>query len=225
MNKFLIYGVGFIMGAGTGFLVTKKILAAKYAAIAQDEIDDMKEFLIKRATRVEDVQLPDLEKTGPETTFRHGPPTLVRSSIIDNPYEAVKKDYNIISDKGTVHQFEVELPVPIIVDDPDAIDTDKPYIIDDVRYSEECDHFAKIDLFYYLDGVLCESDETFVDDISGTIGDQAFEYLQHGAKELWVRNELLGADYEILALHQAYEDIQAGLEVTKTRRRKFDEEQ
>lgn len=87
-----------------------------------------------------------------------------------------------------------------------------PYIITKEMFDNECQHYGKEELDYYLvDRVLADSDDNLVD--ISAVGDAAIKSLHANPKEVvYVRNDKLTMDYEIYAengSHSEYGDDNA----------------
>jgi hypothetical protein len=227
MNKTIFIRLGiFLLGAGAGFLVGKKMYEEYYANIAQEEIDNVKEYYAAKyddskwiqhtidKAIVEGDANPKKEVVGVNPdSFRANQSPLTRSSLDTNPNEVAKRNYHLagvkVASSDDIDDSEED-------DGPDTdaagmtekeinpeIDRTAPYIIDDVEFSESFDHHDKVSLYYYrVDGVLTEEDETIIGNIAGTIGSDAKDALEE-ASPIWVRNEPLGIDYEIVALNKS----------------------
>jgi hypothetical protein len=208
MKTGIIVVVSFLVGAGTGYLIADRVLKQKYADIAQEEIDSVRAVLGYREVAKEYVPKEEEETV---ESFRTVPSTMVRSSLDRNKSELMKKDYQLFKPGGPVKVIEGSTETePQDQEQEEMVAVPEvPYIIDDVQYSEECDHFAKIDLVYYQDGVLMLADsEEMVDDVAHTIGNEAFSQLTTGMRgPLWVRNEQISADYEIMVMAAHYGEM------------------
>lgn len=211
--------VVFAAGAGVGALIMKKEMEKRYE-YEEFEYEDN----ISCST---DVDLPvrydeDEESEVSEVaadSFRVPRDSLVRSTLGSNQYEEAKKNYNIfnkrdldILDKGT---DEEEEPTPKV----EEIDRSKPYIITDIEWNEEHNEFDKITLCFYRDGIIADENEEILDDISNTIGQEAYNLLVDNGNTVWVRNESLGADYEIVIMKLKYGDM---IEPPPRRRKKYE---
>jgi len=60
-------------------------------------------------------------------------------------------------------------------------------------------------LFYYADKVLADDDYQILDDVKGNIGDDALtQFGVYADDAVYVRNDILGIDYEILLDEREY---------------------
>lgn len=83
-----------------------------------------------------------------------------------------------------------------------------PYIISEEDFGE--DDRQCIGVFYYSDGILAEDNDDVIEDIANTVGQSALDYLNNSDEfNVYVRNERLGVDYEVMYDVRKYADIAA----------------
>jgi hypothetical protein len=102
----------------------------------------------------------------------------------------------------------------------DARDEAVPYIITAEEYAEG-DSNGETLTFYRDDAVLADENEEPVDDINGMIGDQALQSFGLGSGDsrvVYVRNERIGVDYEILLHDGNYGEVVHGISRPVARR-------
>lgn len=89
-----------------------------------------------------------------------------------------------------------------------------PYAISPEGYANEHSDFAKIVLLYYEENEVleyeeyneAEGDDHFAD-IGSTIGHDALNHFgEYEEDAVFVRNEALGNDYEVILIHSAYDE-------------------
>ena len=206
----------FTLGGTVGFLVAQQIYKKYYADIAQKEIDSVKETL----KNYKPFEVIKSNKTETQEKKTNNNP-LVRSSLDGNKYEQIKKNYNLTGikykdedeDEG---QEDEELDVDAAGKtekemNPDKLDRDLPYIINDQEFSEECDHHDKVSLYYYqLDDVLCDEYEEVIEEIEEKVGYDALSVLDMQTT-VWVRNEPLCIDYEIISIKKSFAETVHGI--------------
>lgn len=213
----------FAMGAATGFIVAKKVYEKYYADIAQEEIDSVKEAFERQDARLrepynkENVITDEEEKI--ERTNRNA---LTRSSLDGNVNEQAKRNYNLAGvkyEETDVDEEEEEQPVTDAAGkteeemDLTRVDRTQPYIIDDQEFTNEFDHHDKISLYYYKeDDVLCDEHEEVINDIEEKVGYDALAALDMQTT-VWVRNEPLCIDYEIISINKSYAELVHGIGV------------
>lgn len=200
----------FTLGTGTGFFAAKMLYKAYYAKIAQEEIDNVKEVFENRkkmhVVRPENT-MTDEEEDNKEQDERTNRNPLTRSSLDGNPYEQAKKNYSLVKE-GEVDNPDTD---NVFEFDTQAFDKTLPYIVDEQSFLEEFDHHDKVSLYYYqVDDVLCHDHEEIVKNVEETIGYDALTTLDT-QPTVWVRNEHIGIDYEILSINKSYAELVYGI--------------
>lgn len=181
--------VSFILGAAIGSILTWKGVEAYYAQLAQEEINSVKE---KFATRVpEDISSePDPNET----------------SKPEEKHE-VSKYAKILSEEGYVDYSTKSVTVEELTDTSPEREDARPYVISPGEF-REIDEYDVISLSYYADNILADENDVIVEDVEGTVG---FESLSHFGEyeddSVFVRNDRLKVDYEILKDLRNYSDV------------------
>lgn len=181
MNSTLSKVLIFAAGAAAGVACTWKYFKTKYERIAQDEIDQVVEQFSKR------------EKEEPTEEDISVDEQIVRNEADEKEYhdELVKLGYTNYADIQK-----------------DARDRGI-YVLDDPRQFSDED-YEVASWSYYKDNVLADENDDIVEDIDRSIG---IESLQHfGAMEdepdmLYVRNDKLKLDFEVLKVDENYYDL------------------
>jgi len=84
------------------------------------------------------------------------------------------------------------------------VNHEAPYIIDDWQYSNECDHYDKIDIYYYKgDDTICDERDSIIEDAEDILGWDFYTVLDRQTIA-YVRNEKLQSDFMIHCLHKNY---------------------
>lgn len=182
----------FIFGAAVGSGVTWYFLKDKYEKLAQEEIDSVKEVFSKRASDISEKDEPqnDVEDTPEEP--------------IDTELDSYKQFVNKVeyTDYSTDKTSDVKQEK---VDEPDY--EEAPYVIMPEEFGE-LDEYDQISLTYYSDQVLTDENDELVEDVDRVVG---FESLNHFGEyeddSVFVRNDRLKCDYEILVDHRKYTDV------------------
>lgn len=79
-----------------------------------------------------------------------------------------------------------------------------PYVIAPEEFGDLPD-YDTIELTYYADGVLADDNDEIVDDVDEIVGSDSLEtFGQYEDDSVYVRNDRLKADYEILLDHREY---------------------
>ena len=178
----------FTVGAAIGSVITWKLLETKYEKIVQEEIDSVKEVFARsyesNTDEEEDVEEDESEPVKVATVL-HQPE---KPDITD--YAAMTRDLGYTEKKE-----ETEL------------DKSKPYVIDPNDFGMEDDYNTESRL-YHTDKFITDENFNLVNDIEDTIGFECLNtFGQYEEDAVYVRNELLKTDYEILRVDTAYEDV------------------
>lgn len=180
----------FVLGAAVGSVVTWQYTRKKYEQIAQEEIDSVKEIFSKRESAA------DVEITDPEPhTAKIGKPE-EKPDITEYAARLERDGYTNYSNVGAEQKKEEQETMEI-----------KPYVISPEEFGEFED-YERISLSYYADQVLADEDDEKVDDVDNVVG---LESLTHFGEfeddSVFVRNDRLKCDYEILLVQKNYSDV------------------
>ena len=170
----------FAAGATIGSVVTWKLLDAKYAQRAEREIEEIKEYYRDKYS----------DRSG----------TIETPAPIDEKAEfddQVKEEYknlvqNYTGEKGGSESMEIGTPPYVI--SPDEFDT--------------LDDYDAISLTYYTDGVLADDADHPIHDIANTVGEDFESHFgEYEQDSVFIRNEMMKVDYEILMDYRPYRDV------------------
>lgn len=180
MNKATGF-VTFVIGVAIGSAATWYVTKTKYEKIAQEEIDSVKEYFSERSSKNEKpVDIPEN-----------------KDESVD-----IKEYASKLSDNGYTNYSGAEESV---LEEMHKIE--KPYVIPPEEFGE-LDDYTKISLTYYADHILADDNDEFVEDVELTVG---FDSLNHFGEyeddSVFVRNDRLKIDYEILLNQRKYTDV------------------
>ena len=182
MNKTLSNLFIFTAGAAIGSAVTWKLVKDKYARIAQEEIEAVREVYMKH----DDDSVEPVVDEEPAVVITESVPTFTEQERVD--YANIASNYT--TEKG--------VPKPV----------SRPYVISPDDY-EDSDYPA-VSLTYYADGVV-EDDFYNVlsdDEIEEKIGrDSLHHFGEYEEDSVFVRNDAEETDYEILRDSRRYSDV------------------
>ena len=186
--------LAFIAGAGIGSVCTWQLLKRKYELIAQEEIDSVKAAYAERKI-VEEVGKSFVEG------FRDGLKVAEDRTSKDEDDMDFKKDASIIQKEGyTDYSKTVE-------EKKGAAFVEKPYVISPEEFGE-FEEYEKISLTYYADEVLADENDEEVDDVDEIVGKESLNHFgEYEDDSVFVRNDRLKCDYEILLDQRNYSDV------------------
>lgn len=205
--------LAFISGAAAGVAASWYVLKTKYEQIAQEEIDQMREYYWDRMD--EDAQFERGEfDIGPGAPLESG----VEDVTIENISEEIrthveevvaecediikKARYTNYSDIVESNNKDAKGGAESMVEK-----TDKPYVIPPEEFGE-FDDYETISLTYYADKVLADDLDELVEDVDNVVGLKSLEtFGEYEDDSVFVRNDRLRADYEILLDTRNYSDV------------------
>ena len=194
----IIFVSGLAIGAiGTWFFTRKH-----YQKVADEEIESVKASFKKLQ---EDAQKrADAAKNKPDLT--------TYMEVANKGQEEVKEEPKAVNYTGFTSEVAPEdasfsreelLPKPI---DP-KVDRSKPYLINRLPYADEDPDYTSITVMYYADGTYADPHGRELE-IEEYIGSDLMGYVEETDKEeLFIRNEELGVDIDIVKDARTYDDI------------------
>lgn len=178
----------FAAGAAVGSFVTCKFLKKKYEQIAEEEINSVKEVFSKREAnlneQINEAHTLMMENDAREASFI--------ADLAGKNRENGYTDYTAFSQKSA--EVEKEL-------------MDKPYVISPDEFGEN-EGYDKISIMYYADHVLADDNDEIIDNVDEIIGFDSLEHFgEYEDDSVFVRNDKLKCDYEILLDGRKYSDV------------------
>lgn len=182
--------LAFIAGAGIGSVCTWQLLKRKYELIAQEEIDS-----VKAAYATKEIGKSFVEG------FRDGLKVAEDRTQKDEGDVDFKKYASIIQKEGyTDYSRSVE-------EKKGEAFVEKPYVISPDEFGE-FEEYEKISLTYYADEVLADENDEEVDDVDEIVGEESLNHFgEYEDDSVFVRNDRLKCDYEILLDQRNYSDV------------------
>lgn len=192
MNNKITSFMMFIFGAAVGSVVTWQYVKKKYEQIAQEEIDSVKETFSKLEVKSKDNESEENNNTRIIVERIKDKPSVVEYAV-----KLHKQGYTNYSDTDSLSEEEVD----------ENMINDKPYVISPDEFGEFYD-YEKVSLTYYADQVLADEDDELVEDIEETVGFESLNaFGEYEDDSVFVRNDRLKCDYEILLDQRKYSDV------------------
>lgn len=183
--------VMFVVGAAAGSAATWLYAKKYYERIAQEEIDSVKAVFSERKpdtvvknnnVQEENQHKADIAKLKPD--------------LVNYAAKLQEEGYT----NYTKHSEK-------IIEEKDVAMPNKPYIISPEEFGES-GNYTQISLTYYSDGVLADDEDEIIEDIDDTVGeDFADHFGDYEDDSVFVRNDRLKCDYEILRDNRSYSDV------------------
>jgi hypothetical protein len=97
-------------------------------------------------------------------------------------------------------------------------DRSLPYIISVEEYNEGCKQYDKLTISYYEeDDTLADEGEEIIENPEEIVGEDTLERFGEDSDDpdiVYVRNEKLQIDYEIILMHKSYSETVLGMSLT-----------
>lgn len=191
MNKNLYNFCVFTVGAAIGSAVTYAILKERYKRIADEEIDSMREYYKRKLDEIkESISDIDDEEDEAESSDEN----------VDEDTEKKYADYAAIIRRSQYNKEDAEEVE--CMNEPETW----PYVITPEEFGEY--GYQEVSLNHYADGVLTDELDQPIEDIEGTVGkDYATHFGEYEADSVFIRNDELQIDFEILADLRKFSDL------------------
>lgn len=199
MNCKFINVLMFAAGAAIGSAVTWKVVKAKYEKIVQEEIKSIKEAFGDQQTHDQEQDEHDAEDEDVEQ---------ISWDDLEDLNEGA--DENCLDDDMDEYALLASIYAEENEEKGGAIAMAKPpYVISPYDFGE-LDDYKKFELTYYSDGVLEDEDYAIVTDHEELIGPDALNtFGEYEDDAVFVRNEKLCADFQILKDYRSYEEARS----------------
>lgn len=186
--------IGFIFGIAIGSLATWQYVKKKYEQIAQDEINSVKEVFNKKKNNENEVP-KDIEVTSQAKAEK----AKEKPDII--------KYAEVLSKNGYTEYSNIEKNKKKEETKVSNNGNSSPYIISPEEFGDN-DEYDKISLTYYADKILADDNDELVEDIEKVVGSDSLNHFGEFEDDaVYVRNDNLKCDYEILIDHRNYSDV------------------
>lgn len=194
----------FAAGAVIGSAVTWKVLKTKYEKIVQEEIESVKETFADRLSNLQE-QVDDYSTADEAEEWQDRCRKVDWSKLEDLEEEEEEgeddPDNNLNEYARLVNNYTTEKGG---VDDM----AKEPYVISPYDFGE-LDGYSQFELTYYADGTLEDEEYNIIadDDVDELIGTGSLlTFGEYEDDAVFVRNERLRADFQILKDYRTYEE-------------------
>lgn len=188
MSNFISKMLIFAAGAAIGSFATYKVLKRKYEEQMNTEIDSIREMYGRH--------FKEKEETAQEETHEEEVPEKEPAPSLHEIKEYLDKARTYL---GTPEPKKEEVYT--------IVNKKEPYIIEPGEFGEE-DGYNAISLTYYADGIITDEWDNVIEDPDSMIGPDALDHFgEYEDDSVFVRNEDLKSDFEILADVRRWADI------------------
>lgn len=186
----------FVAGAAAGATATWLLLKKKYEKIADEEINEMYMYYQDKLDELDDLDEDEMEPDKEEL-----------DEIARQHAEAIIEKAGYSTGPISATQVVPKEEEPEVMED-----RERPYVITPEEF-DEFDDYNTISLTYFADEVLTDDQKNIIDNIDEIIGlDSLSHFGEYEDDSVFVRNDKLKTDYEILLDTKTFEEINAEVE-------------
>ena len=190
----------FVGGVGLGAVSTFFIMKDKCDKLVEEETSSIKKYYEdKYATEKKEVEKEKKKEVEKEEDYIDPVPDSGMMIMVD-ANEKGEPDYNQIIQKLNYNEFSTKTS--------ETKKAKRPYIITEEEYIEDTTYVKKI-ISCFEDDMVCMDNDTkeILENVARDIGQDSLETLNEDGNEIYVRNEMLGIDYNIVSEPGSYEDF------------------
>lgn len=205
MNKqFIIFITGAVLGAVVGIYSYKAVGEKAHEERLQQELEEIRDLKERAAMKLNENK-PEEEAA---VTIKE-----VDADYYDEEDEELRDQYEEYDD---INKRYSDVTYNTCFDNEDSI-CSEPYIIEVDEFFNGKVNYDKVTLTYYdRDGSLVDESEELVHNVVDTIGEEAlFEFgnKSDDPNVVYIRNEKLAIDYEIIRVFNSYAEDVLGIEM------------
>lgn len=208
MNQKIVNVLVFAVGAAIGSAATWKFVKDKYEKIAQEEIESVKKVFSDRfngsneETSSEEID-EEMSEEDPVSDCRK----ICWEELEDlDPSELEEEEYqaDLIEYEGIANNYKEGG-----ADNMPTSEPREPYVIEPIEFGE-LDDYKTFELTYYEDGILEDEDYDIVKNPEEILGPDALvSFGEYEDDSVFVRNERLRADFQILKDYRTYDEARS----------------
>ena len=205
MNRKIINLIIFTAGAAIGSAVTWKVVKDRYEKIVQEEIKSVKEVFsggFSNSNEETSSEESDDEMSEEEPISDHRNICWEELEDLD-PSELEEEEYqaDLIKYENIANAYREGG-----ADSMQTSESKEPYVIDPIEFGE-LDGYSTFELTYYEDGILEDGDYEIVENPEEILGHDALDsFGKYEDDSVYVRNERLHADFQILKDYRTYDE-------------------
>lgn len=177
----------FSLGAVVGSLVTYRALYAQFNKKLDEELEAAKEYYSSNKSEVKEESKEEPEKETKEETA---------PEVVNDENDIVKNRY-----RNLARQYSVE----------EENNMDEPYVISPDEFGVLAEYDTESLTYYEVDKVLTYETDEVIYDVDRLVGEDSLNrFGEFEADSVFVRNDHLRTDYEILRDKRSYDEVVGG---------------
>jgi hypothetical protein len=129
-------------------------------------------------------------------------------TVMRKPYVVKRKDFGRDRDLESYNKISSKYGASI--EEVGPVDDEEPYLIDFDQFGAEEDKFDKLTVYFYKkDLTMTDDQDTIMEDVNEAVGDINL-LIYAGNDVVYIRNERLSIDYEIIVHDGSYKELVLG---------------
>ncbi len=201
LSTVIAFFTGVAVGGATIWYITKE----RYARLAEEEINSVKEAYAHMGHKKEKAEeslrrYQGIDEEASNTEESRIPVVTAKVAEKESIAEYAKRVQN-----GAPMEYSKTVIPPKA-----EVSSDIPYVISPDEF-DELDGYTPISLTYFADGVLADETGVIVDDVKEIIGDGLNHFGEYDDDAVYVRNDAKRCDYEILMDEREYAEFRKTL--------------
>lgn len=203
LSKVFIFAAGALVGSA----VTWKIVKTKYEKIAQEEIDSVKEVFSKRVEHFKKAEEAAVATVNVVNVQEAADEAREKPNLQDYAKRLIEQGYTSYAD----------------LKNPGKGGSDtvkKPYVITPEEFGNSDDYDTITLTYYEADQILADDMDEIVEDVDDVVGKESLTHFGENADDpdsVYVRNDEMKADYEILIDTRRYVDVTGKTNLTENK--------
>lgn len=213
MRKYIFLVLSFLSGLGSGSLITWKVLKKKYDDKANEEIEAYQAAHPVAKPQPKPVVTTEITPDVFSDDYAKAINALSHDYMKEverYSYYAVKDELADVARTYKDEDLSKHVAERTGPEEEDPSEFHFPRIISEEQFLTENAHYDKSTLTYYTeDDILCDEREDIIVDVDRIVGGDAlfsFGVSSSDPDIVYVRNDDLGSDFEIVRQYQAYQN-------------------
>lgn len=218
-NKIIAIGgtaLGLAVGSVAGYLFAKRQLEQSYVELAQKEIAEARAYYNQLHKKGEEFETPGAVLQRRVPAKPNGVDDRIHEGPSDEVLEKVLNGLRYHTDQPIIERpLEIMHGHPQSIEEEDAArSADAPYVLDIDEFMNSEVGYTNMTVTYFVqDGVLVDESDDIIEDIENWVGHYNLNRFGHRSNDqriVYVRNERLEFDLEVIRDEGSYAELVAG---------------
>lgn len=202
--------IAFVAGAALGGATIWYITKERYARLAEEEINSVKEAYARREGKKEKADKALKRYQGTDEEIQEGQTPAVTAKVMEKG--SITEYAERVKNGAPMDYSRTSVPPKAVPQEKPAepeTSGEHPYVIAPEEFDEL--GYTAISLTYFADGVLADENGVVVDDVEEIVGDALDHFGEYEDDSVYVRNDAKRCDYEILRDEREYPEFRKNL--------------